>query len=63
VQKGDPSKIIESDGDKALGRRRSLFLSNNQPKDGVPDGGGIGEDAGLRWKVWGGILLSFGAMA
>jgi hypothetical protein len=35
-----PIEKIERDGDKALGRRRFLFLSNNQPKDGVPDGGG-----------------------
>ena len=31
---------IERDGDKVLGGHRSLFLSNNQPIDGVRDGGG-----------------------
>ncbi len=32
-----PIEKIERDGDKVLGGRRFLFLSNNQPKDGVRD--------------------------
>ncbi len=37
--KRQPIEKIERDGDKALGGRCFLFLSNNQPKDGVRDGG------------------------
>ena len=35
-----PIKKIERDGDKVLGGHRVLFLSNNQPIDGVCDRGG-----------------------
>ena len=35
-----PIEKIERDGDKALGGRCFLYLSYNQPKDGVSDGGG-----------------------
>jgi hypothetical protein len=35
-----PIKKIKRDGDQALDGRGFLFLSNNQPKDGVRDGGG-----------------------
>ena len=50
-----PIEKIERDGDKVLGGRRFLFLSNNQPKDGVRDGGGV------LGRVR--ALSSFGAMA
>ena len=36
-----PIKKIERDYDKVLGGCRFLFLSNNQPKDGVRDGGAV----------------------
>ncbi len=36
-----PIKKIERDGDKVLGDRHFLFLSNNLPKDGVHDGRGV----------------------
>ena len=35
-----PIEKIERDGDQAFDGRGFLFLSNNQPKDGVRDGGG-----------------------
>ena len=58
-----PIKKIERDGDKALGGRRFLFLSNNQPKDGVRNGGGYwGKCEPAVERVGGGILSSFGAM-
>jgi hypothetical protein len=40
VQKGNPLKKILIDWAETLGRRHFLFLSNNQPKDSVRDGGG-----------------------
>ena len=38
--KRQPIKKIERDGDQALDGRGFLFLNNNQPIDGVRDGGG-----------------------
>ena len=60
-----PIEKIERDGDKVLGGRRFLFLSNNQPKDGVRDGGEVlgRVRAGGRTRGGGGVLSSFGAMA
>ena len=36
-----PIEKIERDGDKVLGDRHFLSLSNNQPKDGYRDGWGV----------------------
>ena len=36
-----PIEKIERDGDKVLGDSHFLFLSNNQPKDGIRDGWGV----------------------
>jgi len=56
-------KKIERDGDKVLGGHRFLFLSNNQPKDGVRDGGEYWGGCGPALeRVGGGVLSSFGAM-
>ena len=58
-----PIKKIERDWAEALGGRRFLFLSNNQPKDGVCDGGGYWRGCGTAVESVGGVVLSsFGAM-
>ena len=52
--KHDPSKKIEIDWAEALGGGRFLFLSNNQPKDGVRGGGDIKDVMQPRRNVSGG---------
>jgi hypothetical protein len=52
-----PIKKIERDGDKALGGRRFLFLSNNQLKDGVRDGGGYWGWCGTVVECVGGCFI------
>ena len=51
-----PIKNIERDWAEALGGRRFLFLSNNQPKDGVRDGGGNRGGCGLAVECVGGAF-------
>jgi hypothetical protein len=52
-----PIEKIERDGDKALGGRRFLFLSNNQLKDGVRDGGGYWGGCGTVVECVGGCFI------
>ena len=51
-----PIEKIERDGDKVLGGRRFLFLSNNQPKDGILNGGGYWGGCGTMVERMGGAF-------
>jgi hypothetical protein len=54
-------KLKERGRAQALGGRRFFNLNNNQPKEGICDGGDIGHGMQPRQNMSGGILALFGA--